>query len=844
MQNIWQDFRFGVRLILRKPGFSALAILVLALGIGANTAIFTIINNLLLRPAPFENPEELLACYSKNTKNPDSFRLFSYPNYVDMRQNNSVFTDLMAHTVAMIGIKEGERVRRVFSEVVSSNYFRTFGVRIGRGREFTPEEEKPGASIPVVILSHEYWRRAGADPDALGKQLWINGRACTVIGIAPEEFTGRTLITSSGVWLPLGMYDQVINELDIVKKPLSLRSNYALFVIGRLKPGTTPAQADLQLGLLAGQLEKTYPKDNENQTILTHRLSRFSISSSPSNDSELTGLSVMLAAMAGLVLLIACFNLANMMLARGTARSKEFAMRLALGCGRLRLFRQMLVEGFTLSAAGAALGLLLAMWSTKLLIYSLNSITPITLVMRTAPDTRVFGAMLGFSVLSTLIFSLGPAWKAIRPDLVTSLKECTGEGVAAARHRLISPRNLLVVGQLALSLTLLTAAGLFVRGALKAGNADPGFRLDHGMLLELDAGLLGYEEAQGQALYRRIHEKLATLPGVESVSPAATAPFGMITLGRGVLRAEDAARDREEQGRNGRAVNARFNAVGADYFRTLGIPMRRGRPFSAAEDTPGSAVPVAIVDESLAGKLWPGENPLGKRIAFQADHQEREFLPMEIVGVVPSVLDSLLDTKNGAHVYVPFGQAYQSDMHFHLRTTAEGQAAETALASAIRTIVRSVDERMPLLTLRTMRAQLAESMDLWLFRTGARMFSVLGVLALFLAVVGVYGLKAYTVARRTREIGIRMALGATVQGTLWMLLKEGMRLTALGCGIGLALAFVVGRLLSNLLYDVSPTDALVFLSAPLILMLVSMLAAFIPARRAAKTDPLTALRYE
>jgi predicted permease len=786
-----------------------------------------------------------VGCYSKDTKKPDSYRLFSYATYADIRENNTVFTDLMAHVPAMVGIREGDLTRRVFSEIVSSNYFKTFGVSLMKGRTFHLDEEKPGAAIPVVIVSYEYWRRAGEDPNLVGNSLSINGRSYTVIGIAREGFTGRTVITSAGIWLPLGAYEATVNDFIDTKQALSQRNNYSLFLVGRLKPGITSAQADSQLAVLAAQLEKAYPQENENQTFIAHKISRFSISSSPGDDSELAALSILLGAMAGLVLLIACFNLANMMLARGTSRRKEFAMRLALGCGRSRILSQLLVEGFTLSVLGAVLGLLFAIWGTQLLIYSLNAIMPITFLFHIAPDIRVFTAMLGFCLFSTVVFSLGPAWKALRPDLVTSLKECTGENAASvSRYGMFAPRNLLVVGQLALSLTLLIAAGLFVRGALKAGSVNPGFNLKNGVLVELDAGLAGYDEVRGRASYRLVQEKLSMLPGIDSVSPATVAPFGMISLGRSVLKAEDLARDREENGRQNRAVGARFNSVGADYFRTLGVSILRGRSFSSAEELPGSKALVAIVDETLAKKLWPAEDPLSKRIVFRDSDAKKDEPTMEVVGVVPTLLDSLLEAKSGAHVYVPFGQVYQSNIHFYLKMSAPSTDAEASLMRDVRAAIHSADERLPVLAIKTIRVQFAGSIDLWLFNTGARMFSVLGALALFLAVVGVYGLKAYTVARRTREIGIRMALGASVQNTLWLVLKEGLWLTAIGTGIGLALALIVGRLLSYLLYDVSRADTVVFLSAPLLLIAASVLASFFPARRAAKVDPMIALRYE
>ncbi len=737
--------------------------------------------------------------------------------------------------------------RRVASlpRIVSANYFKTLGVSLWQGRTFAPEEEVPGASLPVVIVSYQYWRQAGEDPGMIGKSLWINGRAHAIVGIAREGFTGRTMVASSGIWLPLGMYESTVNDFVDSKRPLADRDNHCLFLVGRLKPGLVSAGADSQLAVLAAQLEKAYPRENEHQTILTHGLSRFSLSTQPSDESELTGLSILLAAMAGLVLLIACFNLANMMLARGTARRKEFAIRLALGSGRRRILSQLLVEGFLLSVLGAALGFLFASWGLQLLIRSLNAISPIVVSLHFAPDARVFGAMLGFCLFSTILFSIGPALKAARPDLVPALKECAGENASSRRgQRIFAGRNLLVVGQLALSLALLAAAGLFVRGALNAGNIKPGYSFDQGILVELDAGLAGYDEAQGRAVYRHIQETLSALPGVDASSVAATVPFGMVSLGRSVLRAEDASGDRGVARSQSQAVGARFNSVGADYFRALDVGMLRGRAFTPAEEISSVGAPVAIVDASLAARLWPGADPLGKRIVFRDAANPKTFPELEVVGVVPTLLDSLLEEKQNPHVYVPFGQVYQSNIRFHVRAAASGRAGEAALMQEMRRAIRSVDGRLPVLSLKSMRAQLDDSMDLWLFRTGGQMFSVLGGLALFLAVVGVYGLKAYTVAQQTRAIGIRMAIGATVGDILRMFLGQGFRLTLLGAGIGLGLALLIGRLLSNLLYEVSPMDPVVFVGAPLLLAAASLLASYLPARRAAKVDPLIALRYE
>ncbi len=549
--------------------------------------------------------------------------------------------------------------------------------------------------------------------------------------------------------------------------------------------------------------------------------------------------------MAGLVLLIACFNLANMMLARGTARRKEFAVRLALGCSRRRLLRQLMVEGFVLSALGTLVGFFFSMWGNELLLYSLKAISPIPIRFNVEPDGRVFLAMLGFCLLSTLLFGAGPAWRAVKHDSATWLKEGAAEDSPGGRgRRLFSSRNLLVVGQLALSLALLTAAGLFTRSALKAGAADPGYSLENGILVELDAALAGYDDIQGRAAYRRVQEVLTALPGVASVSPAAAAPFGLVTLGREVLKAEDAARDRPEMYSRIPSAAAVYNLVGAEYFRTLGVPVLRGRGFTAAEEKAGPSALVAVIDPSTAKKLWPGEDPLGKRIAFRNGDIVRVQNEIEVVGVVPSLRDSLRDPQVTPHVYVPFEYAFQSNMHFHVKMTNPGPSAEAALMPLIRRAIQSADPNLPILSLKTMRAQFDSSMDMWLFRTGARAFLLVGGLALFLAVVGVYGLKAYAVSLRAREIGIRTALGASIHDNLWLVLKEGLWLIAAGACIGLALSLLIGRVLGRLLYEVSPLDPVVLLAAPLLLAAVSLCATWIPARRAARVDPLAALRSD
>ncbi len=833
MGNLLQDFRYAARTLWNKPGFTAAGFLVLALGIGANTAVFSLVNGFLLKPLKIHNPEELLGCYSRDSKKPDSYRAFSYPNYIDLRDRNPVFSSLSAHDLAMVGVAEGETTHRVFADIVSSNYFDTFGVPLYRGRPFTLAEEKPGPA-PVAIASYSYWKKTGADPELVGKSLRLNGSLFTVVGITQEGFTGTLAMVSSELYLPLGVYGQAINDFDGPARPLGSRDNHRLILVGRLRPGVTAKIADAKLAVIAAQLEKAYPADNKDQTFIARPLSRLGISPEPRTGNEMRLPAILLLSMASVVLLIASLNLANMMLAKGTARRKEIAIRLAIGAGRSRIVKQLLTEGLLLAILGGTAGLFIASWSTSLLVKSMTRMVPIDLVFSTGPDIRVLAATLGFCLVSTIVFSLGPAFKLSRPELTSDLKESAGEDFAAGALRLFSRRNLLVMAQLSLSLMMLAAAGLFVRSALRAGQVNPGFALDHEALAEVDPSLAGYDQVRGRQIYTNLLERLERIPGVESVALAATVPFGMESLGKGIQPAGGAA--------NTTPVPSTLNIVTGDYFKTLQIPLLAGRSFRTAENNAPSNV--AIVSTLAARKLWPGGNALGKHIRVDADEPGKPQRDLEVVGVVGNVQDRIIGEDLQPHLYLPFGQRYQSDMQIHLKLTARGPEAEGRVLEAVRRELRAVDDRLPVLALRTLRDHLESGVDLWIVRTGARMLSIFGAVALLLAVIGLYGVKAYTVACRTREIGIRMALGADSSDTLRMILREGLLVTLAGVSVGLVLALALGKVLSGILYQVSAVEPVVLVAAPLVLTAVSLLACYVPARRAARVDPMVALRYQ
>jgi predicted permease len=839
LRNLLQDIRYGVRMLFKQPGFSLAAVLVLSLGIGGSTAMFSIVDALLLKPLLIQKADQIVGCFSRDTQKPDSYRAFSYPNYADLRADNGVFSSLAAHDLALVGVKEGDATRRVFSDIVTANYFETLGVPLFRGRTFTPEEEKPGSQIPSMIVSYSNWRKTGADPDLLGKTRQINGRIFTIVGITAKGFTGTNAMISPELYLPLGMYESMVNDFDGHGRQLASRDNHALIVIGRLRDGMTQQVANASLAVVADRMARAYPGENKDQTFLVHTLSRNSISSRPPRGNEAAFPAILVISMAGVVLLIASLNVANMMLVRGAARRKEIAIRQSLGAKRGSIMQQLLIEGLILAFIGGAAGLALAASGSSVLIQSMARLAPVDLVYNASPDLRVLLATTAFCVLSAIIFSLGPARSASKASIVNTLK--SGEtqekvGIGWARF---SPRNLLVVGQIALSLTLLTAAGLFIRSARTTQAVEPGFRIENSTLIELDPSLIGYDESHGRQVFRSVLDRLRAVPGVESASMAATVPFGMVSLGKSIQRSSDQPRENSKS-KEDDGLSCRYNVIGEDYFATLGIPLLQGRAFSRNETENANADAVVVLDQLAANRLWPGGNAVGQHIRLLASHESKGSRDAEVVGIVAGVQEDVFGEGLQPHVYVPFGQEYQADMTIHLKTTAQG----ANFLETLRREVSAVDSRLPVIELRTMRTHLDASFDLWVVKTAARMFSIFGTVALVLAMVGLYGLRAYTVARRTREIGIRLALGAKPGDAQRMILREGVAITSVGVVAGLALSLLAGKLLASVLYKVSGVDPLVFLTATAVMGAVSLLACYLPALRASRVDPMVALRYE
>ena len=858
------DLKFAFRQLLKAPAFTIAAATVLALGIGVNTAVFSLVNTLFFAPPAYAKPHEMVQLFSQDKKDPKKFRGFSYPSYLDIRERNKVFSDALAFNLAFVGLGQKGDTRRAFSAIVTSNYFSVLGVPLARGRAFLPEEETPGRNTPVAIVSYRYWQKHDLDPGMVGSQLLINGRSFTIVGIAPEGFVGTMQILSPEVWLPMSVYDQVANDFDSDNKAtVDDRKGTKLRILGRLKPGMTAAAAKPALEGLAANLEAAYPVEQKDQTFLTAPVARNSVSNNPSAEGGLKAIAPLLLGMAVVVLLVACLNLANMLLARGTARRKEVAIRLALGGNRWRIVRQLLTEGFVLALLGGAGGLILGLWSSDLLIASMRKLMPLDIVWLSGPKPAILIATFGFCVLGTLMFALGPALKISRSAVVMDLKEHAGEDVVRRRWKFL-PRNPLVVAQIAFSLALITAAALFIRGAGKAASVDTGLKPGASYVLEVDASLAGYEPARAQELYRNLNAKLAALPGVDHASITAIVPFGMFELSRKVQRAgihlpPDA---KPATAADGLAFDVPWNSVGADYFSTVGLPIIRGRAFTENEATaPGPKV--AVIDEALAKKLWPNGDALGQRIQYANDsapsrangsghagrsgdvnETENQGETIEIVGIVPTSRHALFEKEPVGGIYLPFARGFQSDVSFLVRFHSLAPGNEAATANLLRRAVQDVDPALPILALRTFSQHLESNLDLWLVRAGAALFSIFGILALGLAVVGLYGVKAYSVARRTREIGIRMALGAQAGAVLRMIMGEGSVMLIAGISIGLLLAIATAKILSGILYEVSALDPVAFTVAPLLLTAAALIATWLPARRATRINPIQALRTE
>src|SRR5215475_2807923 len=844
-----QDFKFALRQLLKAPGFTAIAVLTLALAIGVNSAIFALVHSLVLRSAVPLRPAEVVNVFTARQNASHDYRQFSYNEYRELRQNGGdVFSDVAALEFAVAGIGRDHEMRRSFAFLTSENFFSLVGTQPFRGRFYNAEECKPNANIAVVVASYAFWKRMGGHNDFVGSTLHINGQPYTVIGITQDGF-GANALVAPDIWVPLGIRGQLGSAFGDTEATHDLLNpkTYAFNLTGRLRSGLTIEMAKARLPVLAQRLTAIQPGDAEGARELQIQTpSRFSLSTQPEDDGPITLVATLLMAMAGAVLLIACLNLANMLLARGTARSKEIAVRLAVGASRWQIVRQLLCEGFLLAVCGGLIGLVLSAWCNDVLLEQLRGLLAsvnFSFVVKLRPDVTVLAITLLFCLIATMLFSLGPALKATKADLVKDLKEQVGEPARIGRlSRFFAPRHISVMAQIALSLMLLFAAGLFFRGALKAAGLNPGFVARGDIISEFDFSLIRKTPADSRRLIFDIVRRVRELPGVTASATGTMLPYSDFTTARRVLRTKDAMPNDPKT--PDPSVNSLFTAITPGYCEALGIKLLRGRDFTQSESENKDARRVAIIDEETAKKLFPNEDPIGQHIRYTNPPKDGSPNDMEVVGVVSNHRHSVDNDSLGCRLFVPLAQGYTGQTYLHVRLNTRDPHAVAAFIPPLRQTLRQIDPDLPLLQITPFPDLIERSPNLWIVKLGATLFGALGAIALILAVVGVYGVKAYAVACRTREIGIRMALGAHRRDVFGLIMRQGAMQTALAVGAGIVLSLAAGRVLAKILYDVSPSDPLALIAATLMLASAALLACFFPANRATRVNPITALRTE
>ena len=817
MDTVWQDVRHGAGMLRKNPGFTATIALTLGLGIGANAAVFSIINVLLLRPLPVANPHNLyvLAITHQDNEQPHSV---SWADYVDYRDRANVFSDLAAYAIDFAGLSADNRADRIAVSYVTGNFFSMLGIQPAFGRLILPTEGRVFGADPVVVLGHGYWKkRFGGDPSVVGRTVLVNGRPFTVVGVVPEHFHGVYALVEFDAYLPHGMLFPERSWREQIER----RDNHEMRVMGRLREGVTQRQAQAAVDVLARQLETQYPDTNKTvrARIIREPLARPEPNSSD-NNPYVAGIFLMLV---GLVLLVACVNVVNLLMVRATVRQRELAVRAALGAGRRRLVRQLLTESLLLAAAGAAAGAAIGGLVSRMLT---RLTIPVDIPIRfDLPfDWRVFGYIAVVALGTGVAVGLLPALRASRADVNEVLRE-GGRGMAGSGTRQLA-RSALVVGQVAVSLVLLVAAALFVRSVQRAQSVDLGFDPAHVLNLSMDVSQQGTEEAQGRAFYDEVERRVRAMPGVESVSYAYSVPFGYYNASE-YVEAEGQAIPKET-----RRPFAAFNAVGPDYFQALRIPIVKGRGFTREDDERGRRV--AVVNEFMAARYWPAQDPIGKR--FRMSGADTAWL--EVVGVSKDGKYNYIFQDPGMYFFMPIAQHYRALRALHVRTTGDPEL----LAPVIQKEIRSLNPALPVYDVRSMTRLLDGPNGFFLLQMGALFGGGLGLLGLALALVGIYGVVSYAATQRTQEIGVRMALGAQPRDILRLVVGQGLLLVAAGIVVGLLGAFGVSRLLTTLLFGISSTDTVTFITVPLALGTMALLASYVPAFRATRIDPVKALR--
>jgi predicted permease len=813
------DLRIALRSLRKQPGFAAVAVLTLAFGIGVNATVFSMVSAFFLQPLSVKDPHQLVMLLQRGDIIDVPYG-HSFPDYLDYRAEVTAFTDLAAFMPTPVHLSARRQVpERTWVEVVSPNYFALAGVTPGLGQLLRPGEPETKAAAPTVVLAHRYWqRRFGGDPAIVGEPITLNGKSFTVIGIAPDTFTGLSWAMAVSAWVPSGAADTLLGEGAFLEH----RGAHAFRVMGRLAPGKTIAEARAEVEVVASRLAAEYPAAHRNSRPLLIPENR--ARPDPSAAEFLPIFAAVFTAIVAMVLFIACANVANLMLARALGRQQDLVIRSALGASRFRLIRLQVVESLVLATLAGALGILLAEWAGRMLAgFSPAGDIPIN---QDQPwDWRVYAFTIGLSFIAGVGTALWPARQASRFNLVESLKEGSS-GSGRSRHRL---RNLLVVAQVSLSLVVLVSAGLFVHSLREMQRLSLGFRTDGVLMLSMDLGLQQYNDIRGQRFLDDLVARAEALPGVTSATVAAHVPldYGM--------QFHDVAIEGVIPGTKDDYLTTAFNSVGPGFLETTGARLVRGRGFEAA-DTERSRL-VGMVNETMARQLWPGEDAIGKRFRFGRDGEW-----IEVVGIVADGKYVMLGEEPRAYFYVPLAQRYRSPITLLVRSPASDPRA---LVGPLQEILRAMDPNLPVFNVRTMESHVRDSaFGLMPLRFGAALAGGQGLIALFLAVMGLYAVVSYAVTRRTREIGVRMALGANHADVLRLVMREALRLTLVGIVLGLLASVGLGLVLSRVLYGVKPVDAGILAAVTALLVLVAALACYLPARRATRLDPLVAFRAE
>lgn len=825
LENLFKDVRTGARMLRKSPGFTAVAIISLALGVGANTAIFTIINAVFLHPLPVEEPARLVETFTRDNKTIDANANFqltpsSLPNYEDFRDQNTVFSGLAASTPFPLALNWGGRAEpeRLNGVLASANFFDVLGVKAYRGRTFFAEDKQLGAN-PVAVLSYSLWsRKFGADPNVIGQVITLNATSYSVIGVAPPNFKGvQSLNPADVLWIPMSMRDYVLS--GALKTFENNRRFRWLSIVGRLKPDVTLQQADAAMKTIASALAAQYPKENLGRTVVLYQLNESALGIN--NRRQFSRAGGLMMSVVGVVLLIACVNLASLLLAQAAKREKELSIRAALGAGRGRLLRQLLTESTLLSLIGGAAGLLVAFWGRKMLW----SFRPPFLQdgsIDLSFDARVLIFTAGLSLVTGLLFGIIPAIKASNPNLNEILKIGGRGGTLGWSHNRM--RSLLVTFEIALALVALVGSGLFVRSMQNAQRINPGFESKNLVQYRFDLAGLRYTNEHGLQFFHDAVERARTIPGIVDAAVASNGPFGGGILGT-------CFREGEQANPNNRGTLVTLDDVSPSYFNTMRIPLLRGRVFTDFDTD--KTTPVAIMNEAMAKLLWPNENAIGRRfIPFGSPG------PIEVIGVVGTTVVGAIGEEPQPVAYFPLRQQYSPVGAIIVRTSRNPET----LMAAIQGQLQQVDRNLALTNVQTIGQILDQG--LWAPRMGAALLGLFGALALVLASIGIYGVLAYSVTQRTNEIGIRMALGAQPKEVLALILKHGMRLAAIGAAIGIVVALSTARLASGLLYGVSATDPLIYVIITILLLGVALFACYIPAWRATRIDPIVALRFD